>query len=156
MKKFTKLFFTFSALLMLVSSVFAFGQSRITVSGRVIDGTGAPVIGAGVVLSNNRSVGTTTDIDGTYTISVPSNAVLEVSCIGYKTQNVSVAGKTTLNVLLEEDNEFIEETVVIGYGVQKKSDVTGSVASVRAAELSNRSTTDAAAALQCREALAVN
>lgn len=148
MKKFTKLFFTFSALLMLVSSVFAFGQSRITVSGRVIDGTGAPVIGAGVVLSNNRSVGTTTDIDGTYTISVPSNAVLEVSCIGYKTQNVSVAGKTTLNVLLEEDNEFIEETVVIGYGVQKKSDVTGSVASVRAAELSNRSTTDAAAALQ--------
>ena len=146
MKQFSKFFCAFS-LLMLLSGIFAYAQNS-TVSGKVADENGAPIIGVSVMLSNNQTVGTLTDIDGNYSIAVPSNSVLVFSCIGYKTEEVQVQGRARVDVTLKEDAEFLEETVVIGYGVQKKSDVTGSVASVRAAELSNRSTTDAAAALQ--------
>ena len=132
---------------MMLSGIFAYAQNS-TVSGKVADENGAPIIGVSVMLSNNQTVGTLTDIDGNYSIAVPSNSVLVFSCIGYKTEEVQVQGRARVDVTLKEDAEFLEETVVIGYGVQKKSDVTGSVASVRAAELSNRSTTDAAAALQ--------
>ena len=132
---------------MMLSGIFAYAQNS-TVSGKVSDENGAPIIGVSVMLSNNQTVGTLTDIDGNYSIAVPSNSVLVFSCIGYKTEEVQVQGRARVDVTLKEDAEFLEETVVIGYGVQKKSDVTGSVASVRAAELSNRSTTDAAAALQ--------
>ena len=146
MKQFSKFFCAFS-LLMMLSGIFAYAQNS-TVSGKVADENGAPIIGVSVMLSNNQTVGTLTDIDGNYSIAVPSNSVLVFSCIGYKTEEVQVQGRARVDVTLKEDAEFLEETVVIGYGVQKKSDVTGSVASVRAAELSNRSTTDAAAALQ--------
>ena len=132
---------------MMLSGIFAYAQNS-TVSGKVADENGAPIIGVSVMLSNNQTVGTLTDIDGNYSIAVPSNSVLVFSCIGYKTEEVQVQGRARVDVTLKEDAEFLEETVVIGYGVQKKSDVTGAVASVRAAELSNRSTTDAAAALQ--------
>ena len=122
-------------------------QNR-AVSGTVVDAQGVPVIGASVVLVGNTSVGAMTDIDGKFALNVPANANLSVSCIGYATQVIAVGNQTTINVVLLEDTEFLEETVVIGYGVQKKSDLTGAVASVRASDLQNRSTTDAAAALQ--------
>ena len=122
-------------------------QNR-AISGTVVDATGVPVIGASVVVEGNTTNGAMTDLDGKFSLNVPAGSSLSVSCIGYATQVIPVGNQSTFNIVLQEDTEFLEETVVIGYGVQKKSDVTGSVASVRAAELSNRSTTDAAAALQ--------
>lgn len=146
MKKLISIICAFATLLM-VPALNLSGQNQMQVRGKVTDNAGIPVIGAGIVQSSNKSLGTTTDIDGNYVISVPSNATLVVSCIGYKTVSIPVSGKSVVNVILEEDSQFLEETVVIGYGVQRKSDVTGSVASVKATELSNRSTSDAAAAL---------
>ena len=102
---------------------------NITVTGTVTDLNGDSVIGAAVQVQNTTN-GTVTDVDGKYSISVPRNAVLEVSSMGYKTQTVSVNGRTVIDVTLAEDAEAIEETVVIGYGTAKKSDVTGSIASI--------------------------
>ncbi len=131
----------------LVGAATLSAQNR-TITGTVVDGTGAPVIGAAVVLVGNNTVGAVTDVDGTYSLNVPANASVEVSCIGYSSQVINVGTQTVVNVILQEDTQLIEETVVIGYGVQKKSDLTGSVASVRSDDLKNLSTTDAAAALQ--------
>ncbi len=119
------------------------------ISGKVVDTGGQPVIGAAVMIPGTTN-GATTDLDGNFSLRVAPGTSLEVSCIGYTTIRVSAANGMT--VTLEDDTEMLEETVVIGYGVQKKSDLTGSVASVRETELSNRSTSDAAAALQGKAA----
>ena len=129
-----------------LGSAQVYAQNR-NISGTVVDEGGEPVIGAGVVVVGQRTLGTTTDIDGTYKISVPAGVSLEFSCIGYDNQVIAVGNQSVINVVMESNN-VLEETVVIGYGVQKKSDLTGSVSSVRASDLQNRSTTDAAAALQ--------
>jgi len=125
----------------------AFAQNR-SLSGKVVDGTGAPVIGAAVMVAGQTSNGTVTDVEGQFKLNVPANAKLIVSCLGYADKTVEVGNQSFINVTLEEDATFLEETVVIGYGVQKKSDLTGAVASVREDDLKNRSTSDAAAALQ--------
>ena len=129
----------------------AFGQNR-PISGTVVDGTGLPVIGATVMVVGNSSIGTVTNADGTFSLNVPAGSNITVSCIGYASQTVPVGQQSVFNFILQEDNEFLEETVVIGYGVQRKSDLTGSVASVRSADLADRSTSDAAAALQGKAA----
>ncbi len=128
----------------------AFAQHSI--SGTVVDSQNVPVIGASVMVVGNNTLGAVTDIDGKYTLSVPAGAILNVSFVGYKSVTAVVGNQTVLNFTLEEDTEFLEETVVIGYGVQRKSDVTGSVASVRGADLQNRSTSDAANALMGKAA----
>ncbi len=119
------------------------------ISGKVIDTGGQPVIGAAVMVPGTTN-GATTDLDGNFTLRVAAGTSLEVSCIGYATQRVTAANGMTIT--LQDDTEMLEETVVIGYGVQRKSDLTGSVASVRETELQNRSTSDAAAALQGKAA----
>ncbi|MDO5443705.1 MAG: SusC/RagA family TonB-linked outer membrane protein, partial [Bacteroidia bacterium] len=149
LSKFTKTLL--SAVVLLMVSIGAFAQNS-AITGTVLDQSGLPVIGASVMLSGNTTVGTVTDVDGHFSLSVPKGSTLIVSCIGYTTQNITVGSETTYNVVLQEDSEFLEETVVIGYGVQKKSDVTGSVASVKSADLANRSTSDAASALQGKAA----
>ena len=125
----------------------AFAQNR-AISGTVVDESGAPVVGAAVVVVGNTSIGAVTNADGTFRLNVPNGANINVSCIGYADQTLSTVNQTVFNIVLAEDTEFLDETVVIGYGVQRKSDLTGAVASVRAEDLENRSTTDAAAALQ--------
>ena len=125
----------------------ATAQNR-AISGTVVDATGAPVVGAAVVVVGNASIGAVTDANGTFRLNVPAGANINISCIGYADQTFSTVNQSVFNVTLEEDTEFLEETVVIGYGVQRKSDLTGAVASVRAEDLQNRSVTDAAAALQ--------
>ena len=147
MKKLTNLFCHLVVLFLLCSPA-AFAQSNVNVSGRVTDEAGQPIIGAGVMLSSDQTVGTTTDLDGNYSLSIPSNATLVISCIGYQTETVAVAGRSEVNVTMREDAEFLEETVVVGYGVQRKSDITGAIASVGEADLQNRTVTNAAAALQ--------
>ena len=125
----------------------AFAQNR-SLSGKVVDGAGAPVVGAAVVLAGNSSNGTVTDMEGQFKMTVPANATLVVSCLGFADKQVQVGNLSVITITLEEDVTYLDETVVIGYGVQKKSDLTGAVASVREDDLKNRSTSDAAAALQ--------
>ena len=132
----------------LLGSGSAFAQNQ-AISGKVLDAGGQPVIGAAVMVPGTTT-GATTDLNGNFSIRVAPGTTVEVSCIGYTTIRVTAANGMT--VTLEDDTEMLEETVVIGYGVQKKSDLTGAVASVRSEDLENRSTTDAAAALQGKAA----
>ena len=137
-------------LALLLGSTPAFAQN-VTVKGNVKDAAGVPVIGASVIQQGTTN-GVITDFDGNYQITVPASSSLQFSSVGYIEQVISVEGKTVIDVVLAEDTELLEEVVVVGYGVQKKSDLTGSVASVRKDDLKNRSTTDAAAALQGKAA----
>ena len=120
-------------LLIFLSMPFLCAQ-ELTVSGRITDKGGEAIIGASILVQGTTS-GTITDFDGNFTVpNIASNAVLVVSYIGYKTQNISVNGKTIFNIVLEEDTETLDEVVVVGYGVQRKSDLTGAVASVKASD----------------------
>ena len=124
----------FSMLLLTVLLVLpANAQNNITVTGTVSDNLG-PVIGVNVSVEGT-TMGGITDIDGNYTLNnVPSNATLVFSFIGYKTQQIAVNGRTRIDVKMEEDSEMLSEVVVVGYGVQRKSDLTGSVASVKTSD----------------------
>ena len=137
-------------LMMVLGMGLAFAQGNITVSGTVLDEQGQPMIGVGVVQQGTTN-GTTTDIDGKYTVTVPRGANLEFSFVGYATQ-VFAANTASINVNLEPDTQLIEETVVIGYGVQRKSDVTGAISQVKAADIENRSVTDVQGSLQGKTA----
>lgn len=127
--------------------------AQIEVKGTVVSAKDSePMIGV-AVLEQGTTNGQITDLDGNYSIKVKNNnASLVVSYVGYKTQIIKVNGRSIINIRMEEDTKLIDEVVVIGYGVQKKSDLTGSVASVKADELKGLSTTDAAAALQGKAA----
>lgn len=103
---------------------------NVTVTGTVKDKTGESVIGASVVEKGNTGNGTITDIDGNYSLSVPSNATLVFSYVGMTTQEIHVKGQTTINVTMSDDAQALEEVVVIGYGSVKRKDLTGSVATV--------------------------
>ena len=129
----------------------AHAQNR-TINGKVVDAAGQPVVGAAVMVVGNTSIGTATDMNGAFTLAVPAGASLVVESIGYTSQTFEVGNQRTFNIVLEEDSELLEETVVIGYGVQKKSDVTGAIASVKETDLENRTTTDVAQALQGKAA----
>ena len=133
-------------LLLTVMPICAFAQN-VTVKGQVKDDAGEPLALVSIAEPGTAN-GTVTDLDGNYSISIASNGTLQFSFMGYTTVTEQVNGRTTINVTLSEDAELLDEVVVIGYGVQKKSDLTGAVASVRAEALKNISTTDAAAALQ--------
>ena len=107
---------------------------EITVTGTVTDNFG-PVIGASVVV-DGTSNGCITDLDGKFSLTnVPSNGTLTFSYIGYQTQKIAVNGKSSINVKLAEDTQLLQEVVVVGYGVQRKSDLTGAVASVKAGDV---------------------
>lgn len=108
-------------------------QQGKTVSGIITDETGEPVIGVNVAVKGTAQ-GTITDIDGHYSLEVSPDAILLISYIGYQTQEISVKGKATLNVNLKVDSELLEEVVVVGYGVQKKVNLTGSVSTVNFAD----------------------
>ena len=113
---------------------------------------GESIIGATVIETNQTSNGTITDIDGNFTLNVPSNSTIVISFVGYKTQEIPVAGKTQINVTMKEDTEMLDEVVVVGYGVQKKSDVTGAMARVGSEELNTRPVNNAFEALQGKAA----
>ena len=134
-----------------LSANFAFAQTR-SISGTVVDSQNVPVIGASVMVVGDSRTGTITDLDGRFSLNVPAGSSISVSFIGYETQVVAVGNQSVFNIVLAEDSEFLEETVVIGYGVQKKSDLTGAVASVKDTDLANRSTVSAVQALQGKAA----
>ena len=145
MKLFNKLRCLFlTALIASTSSLYA---QNINVTGKVTDQDGLPVIGATVMLSGNQTVGALTDTDGNYSISVPSRSSLIFSCIGYETQTVAVDGRNVINIVFAADNEFLEETVVIGYGTQKKKLITGSTVNISGEDIQKQNTTNALGAL---------
>ncbi len=137
-----------SVLMIFAISVLSLNAQNKPISGTVTDASGVPVIGAAVYVVGNVSSGVMTDEEGRYNLQTPQNSTIAVSCIGYATQTIAIGAESVYNVVLQEDTQLLEETVVIGYGVQKKSDLTGSVASVGADDIKNLSVTDAAAALQ--------
>ena len=105
-----------------------------TVNGNVVDETGEPVIGA-TVLEKGTKNAVITDFDGNFTIKMQGGKVLTISYIGMIAQDVNVAGKTSVNVILREDANTLQDVVVVGYGTMKKQDLTGSVSSVNTEQL---------------------
>lgn len=120
---------TLATLFMSMLCMVAFAQGR-SITGTVVDATGEPVIGANVSVLGTTN-GTITNLDGKFTLSsVPSDAKIQISFIGYTTQTISVGNQTNFTITLAEDAETLDEVVVVGYGIQKKSDLTGSIGSV--------------------------
>lgn len=124
-----------------------------SIKGNVVDTSGQPVIGASVLVKGTLN-GANTDVNGNFQLSnVPANATIEVSFVGYKTvETVAIPSKTFYNITMEEDSATLDEVVVVGYGVQKKSDVTGAMASVSADELMARPVNNAFEAMQGKAA----
>lgn len=121
-------------------------RTKIQVSGNVADQLG-PLPGA-TILEKASGNGTVTDADGNFNLAVPSDATLEISYIGYKTQLIVVNGKSTFNIVLEDDSEKLEEVVVVGYGVQRKVNLSGSVDQINAKQLEARPITNISKGLQ--------
>ncbi len=140
----------FTALLMSMFCLFIYAQK--TVTGTVKDATGEPMIGVSVVV-DGTSNGAVTDLDGRFAIQkVANNGVLRFSYVGYKDQKVSVAGKSSVDVVMQEDKQLLDEVVVVGYGVQRKSDVTGALTRVGEKEINSKPVSNAFEALQGKAA----
>ena len=118
-----------------------------TVKGLVTDVEGEPIIGANIKVEGT-SAGTITDLEGRFTIDVPDNAVLQVSYIGYISQNVKVSGKRNITIRLTEDTQALDEVVVVGYGTMKKSDLTGAVISANLKDFEKAPNTNILQSLQ--------
>jgi len=125
-------------------------QQQVTMSGKVADETGQPMIGVSV-LQKGTVNGTITDIDGLYSVTVPEGTLLEFSSIGFITKEVA-AKAGTMDIVLVENKELLEEVVVVGYGVQKKSSLTGSISQVKSEDITGRTITSPAQALQGKTA----
>ncbi len=120
-----------------------------TITGKVVDDEGNELPGVNVVIKET-STGTVTDVDGTYSLSIDDveNAVLVFSYVGYVSEEFQVGDQSIINVTMVQDITALSEVVVIGFGTQKKSDVTGAISSVKSSDLENRSTPNAAKAMQ--------
>ena len=128
----------------------AMAQKKVT--GTIVDAAGEPIIGASVMVKGTSN-GAVTDFDGNFTINnVPEDATLVFSYVGYRTQNLSARGKSNFQISLEEDKQLLDEVVVVGYGVQRKSDVTGALTRVNEEQLNNRPVSNAIEALQGKAA----
>ena len=136
---------TFSFVLILMSSTML--AQTIKVQGIVKDGTGESVIGA-TVMQKGTGNGTITDLDGNFSLSVPSEAVLTVSYIGFATQDIHVNGQKNLSVVLVDNSQTLSEVVVIGYGTMRKSDLTGAVGSLAAKDMENTPVSNIGQAIQ--------
>ena len=143
MKK-IKLFFTAMAL-MLVS--IAASAQNISVSGKVVDAAGEPIVGANVVLKGSTTVYALTDVGGAFKLNVPSRGVLAVSSLGYISQDVPVNGRTSITVVLEDDSQILDETIVVAYGTATKSSFTGSAAQVDAETIEKKVATSVTSSL---------
>ncbi len=122
-------------------------DGKVKISGTVKDDGGEPIIGATVKLPGT-SIGTITDIDGHFSIEVPQDAEIEVSYVGYVSQNLTARKSQNTTFVLREDRKMLNEVVVVGYGTMKRKDVTGSIATINAGDLTVASATDASTALQ--------
>ena len=128
----------------------AMAQKARTITGQVFDNTGQPMIGATVVVLGNAGVGTTTDMQGKYKIKATPDDQISFSFLGYVEVTERVGSRTTINIVLKQENVNINEVVVIGYGTQQKSDLTGAVTSVNMEDLANTAASSVDEALQGR------
>ena len=135
----------------LLLSVFCFmAYAQKTVTGTVKDATGEPMIGVSIIV-DGTTIGGVTDFDGNFTIKdVPENGVLKISYVGFKDQKISVAGKSSIDVTLQEDAMGLDEIVVVGYGTMKKKDLTGAVASVKQGDIAQVAAPNAMQAMQAK------
>ena len=125
-----------SVLFLLSFTLAAVYAQNIQIKGTVVSGTdNEPLPGVNVVVKGNTSTGTITDFNGTFTLSAPADAILSISYIGFKSQEIALKGHKDIKIVLQEDSETLDEVVVVGYGVQKKSVVTASIAKVSAHDL---------------------
>ena len=139
--------FFFTVMVMLLASASAFAQN-ITVGGVVTDTNDEPVIGATVMVAGTQT-GTSTDVDGAFSISAPANGQLVVSVIGYATETIDINGRTFIAVKVKEDAEFLDATIVVGYGTgQKIGNIVGSVTTVSSDEIASRPSANVGDALQ--------
>lgn len=144
-------FFYLMICLMSLSDYQAFAQERFSVSGVVKDQLNEPIMGASIVSSKGTVKGTITDLDGNFLLeNVSVGETFTVSFIGYKSYNFKIKNKEKLLIILEEDSKLLDEVVVVGYGQMKKSDLTGSVASVKAEKLADIPTSSIESVLQGR------
>ena len=141
-----KIRFFFTAVVLLVASFTALAQN-INVSGKVVDEAGEPIVGASVLLVGNNTVYAMTDLSGAYSLSVPANGQLQVSCMGYREKIVAVNGLKTLNIVLEVDSTVLDETIVVAFGTTTKEAFTGSAAVVKSEDLQKRATANVTNAL---------
>ena len=146
MKKplFRRLLLLVACVLLCIPAVFA--QNQVTVKGKILDAEGQPVIGASILQKGHEKSGVTTDLDGNFSIVVPGGTVLQISSIGFVTQEVTAAPQLT--VVLDEDVTMLEETVVVGYGTQKKASLTSAISNIRSEELTATKQSDVLASLQ--------
>ena len=124
-----------------VMASFSLAAQNDVIKGTVVSSNGEPIIGAGVVVKGAPGRGVITDANGKYSIPAAKGETLEFSCIGFAAQEVLLTGATKVDVVLSEDTTFIEETIVVGYAPMRKSDFTGSIASVKSDELQKSSPT---------------
>ncbi|MBR5019746.1 MAG: SusC/RagA family TonB-linked outer membrane protein, partial [Bacteroidales bacterium] len=137
-----------AAVCALVLSAGSLLAQNMTVTGKVVDKNNEPIIGAYVVVAGT-STGTSTGVDGGYKITAPANGTLQFTCIGYKTQEVAIAGRNVVDVILADDALMLENAVVVGFGTQKKANLTGAVASIDASkQLESRPIPDIGRGLQ--------
>lgn len=143
--------FTLKGMLMLLLSISALGTyaQNLTVTGTITDDTGFEVIGATVIVAGDATRGTVTDIDGNYTlINVPADASLQFSYVGLTTQTIPVEGRTRIDVIMSTDAELLDELVVVGFGTQRRENLTGAVSAVSAEDLTARPINSTVEALQ--------
>src|SRR5690606_8328897 len=120
----------------------------LNVNGRVVDSNGEPLIGVNILVKGTNK-GATTDLDGQFTLTdIDEQAVLVLSYIGYESQEIGVAGRTDITITMQEDAQLIDEVVVVGYGVQKKVDLTGAVGTLKGEDLADRKAVQVSQALQ--------
>ena len=144
-KKLGRILAAMCALILTAGSVWA---QNVTVTGKVVDTNNEPIIGAYVVVEGT-TIGASTNALGAYSIKAPANGTLTFTCIGYKTQSVAIAGRTVIDMILANDAEFLDETVVVGYGTQRRANLTGAVSTVDVEKtLESQSVTNLGKALQ--------
>lgn len=127
-------------------------QDNHRISGTIFGESGETIIGANVSIKGNNAIGTITDINGNFTLQVPDDAILIISYIGYISAEIKVGKQQTLSIILREDTQNLEEVVVVGYGVQQKRDITGSIANVKGDNLKDLPVANLSNALQGRAA----
>jgi TonB-linked SusC/RagA family outer membrane protein len=143
------LYSTIATIALIVGLLFeTSAQDPVTTTGTVIDATTSEALVGVTIQLKGTTIGTITDVNGKYTISAPSNGTLIFSFIGYKTQEVAIGNRTTIDLELQADVEALSEVVVVGYGTQRKTDVTGSTANVKGEELAKQPVLTATQAMQ--------
>lgn len=135
----------------ITSVIEAIQQQKQTITGKIVDAAGMPIIGANIVEAGTTN-GTVTDIDGNFALQVEENAEIQISYIGYVGQNILIKENTVFNIILQEDFQMLDEVVAIGYGTARRKDLTGSVSSVSGSSLQDIPVTSAAQAIVGRMA----